>query len=202
MNSPWHTALPTTAGLVGDMARSFSRAIGPAYQAADGTVAAADALAIGDSLALIHETQLAVAAEAFLDSAFYLLAEWETQLGLPVEPYLGVAARRRRLVARWRALRGGTPQAIVRAVTALLTVPDAAVVVENGVLDVLPEPENVHLFAVVVPLSYFSDPNFAPAARGVIEKAKPAHTAYRLTNHVGFYTDDPNSLTDLTVLGA
>lgn len=183
------------------MARFYARAIGPAYQATDNTVGQADAMAIGAHAAYAQYIATAIVAEAFLDSASYLLEEWENMLGLAFEPALSTAARRTRLVAAWRSLRGGSPQSIKSAIDALLTAPDECSVVENTPAAVTAWPANIFMFAVVVPGNYtYGVPGWLAKAQVVLDKAKPAHTQGNLTNVVGFYCDDAGSLTDLTVL--
>ena len=180
--------------------QELARARGPAYTAKDGSVAAADVLALGSALGRSRRNLLAALDEAFLDTATYLLPEWEAQLGLPVSGGLPPATRRSRLVAKWRAQRGGTPQAIARAVSALLTAPDVATVYENTAAAVT-DPAWVFVFAVRAPLAYFTDPTFVGRVRATVEPMKPAYTTLRVTNRVNFRCDDPDSLTDLTLLG-
>jgi len=178
---------------------ALARNLGPAYRASPRSTVYADVVAWGAVLARQRLRQRAAADEAFLDTAFYLLAEWEAQLGLPTGEGLPVATRRQRLVAKWRSLRGGSPQAIASAITALLADGDAATVVEN-LATAVTTPAYVFVFAVVVPDSYFSDPSFAPRVLAIVAGQKPAHTLARVTNRVGFRCDDPDSRCDRTLL--
>lgn len=198
----FRVALPTAVGDAGDAARALGAALGTAYQGPDGSVHASDLLAVGAAIATMTGRVRAAMNEAYPGSAVELLDEWEVMLGLPVDPYLGTAARQARLLARWRSLRGGTPQAIALAVTALLSGGDVATVHEVSPALVTATPERVFRFAVKVPLAYHLDAFTASEMRSTVEAMKPAHTQAAITNRIGFRTDDPDSLTDLTLLAS
>lgn len=197
----FRVSLPTDAGDGGNFAREIGTNLGTAYQGPDDSAHAADLLTFGAALATMRARVRAAIDEMYPATATELLDEWETMLGLTVDRYLGVDARRARLLARWRALRGGTPQAIARAVTALLS-GDEATVHEVAPSLVTETPERVFRFAVRVPLAYHLDAFTAAEMRSVVEAAKPAHTQAAITNRIGFRTDDPDSLTDLTLLAS
>lgn len=186
-------------------AQALARVSGPAWTAKDGSLAGADAVALGSALARTRQNTLASVDEAFLDTTVYLLDAWEEMLGLAVSPGLPDAVRRARLISHWRALRGGAPQALLAAVNAVLEAPDTATIVENTVATCTAFPAGVFLFAVLIPSSapsfrYLSDPGWVARLRATLDGQKPAHTGYNVTNRVGFRCDDPDSLTDLTVL--
>ena len=203
--SPVSVANGTSAAETLRQAQAFARVSGPARTAKDGSPAGADALAFGSALARTRQNTLASVDEAFLDTTRYLLDAWEEMLGLAVSPGLSDAVRRARLISHWRSLRGGTPQALLAAVNAVLTPPDTAVIVENSVADCAEYPAGVFLFAVVIPspspsFPYLSDDGWVARLRATLDGQKPAHTGYNVTNQVGFFCDDPDSLTDLTVI--
>lgn len=190
------------------LARAWARAMGPAYRSADGTVAGADAAAIGVALARRELVLQRALREAFISTAVDTLPEWETMLGLSSGAHLSAAARQRRLLARWRARRGGMPTVMRLAIEALLPTGTNVSVVEvpyASVVDTVPSA--VFVFAVVIAdfgptWTFFDDLDVTPAVMSVIDAMKPVHTLARVTNQVGFYTDDPASVTDLTLLGS
>lgn len=203
--SPTAVADGTSAAETLRQAQGLAQVSGPAWTAKDGSPAGADVLAMGSALARTRQNTLASVDEAFLDTTTYLLSAWEEMLGLAVSPGLPVDVRRARLISHWRTLRGGTPQALLAAVNAVLVAPDTAQVVENTVADCAAYPPGVFLFAVVVPsvspsFRYLSDDGWVARLRATLDGQKPAHTGYNITNRVGFRCDDPDSLTDLTVI--
>ena len=129
--------------------QAFARSMGPAYRAGSSTTTAADYCTYGVTFAVTRIRLRQALDEAFLCSALYLLPDWETMLGLAPAPGDSQTQRQLRLIAHWRALRGGTPQSIQRATTALLNPPDRTTVVENLISAVV-TPSAVYVFAVVV----------------------------------------------------
>lgn len=184
--------------------QALARIMGPSLTAKSGSLAAADVLAIGSALARSRQNALAALDEAFLDSTTYLLSDWERMLGLVSGIGLPVSTRRNRLIARWRSLRGGSPKAIIKAVLALFgSTPPSLTLVENTVTNgPYADPRAVFVFALVIPdLALVRDRLTVALIRETVDPMKPAHTRYYVTNKVGFLTDDPDSLTDLTLLG-
>lgn len=198
MNIPH--AQPSEVSSAGNFARAFARAIGPAYQAPDGSTNAADFLSLGQLLADARDQNLAALAEAFADSATYLLDELENMYGLQVRSDMATADRRTRLVAKIRAGRAGTPQELVRAIQ----VYDSTVVIhENDAVDVdLTNPRAVFLFAIEVATTTFASAEKLNSIRAIAEQMKPAHTAFSVCTNADFLCDDAASLTDRDVLGA
>ncbi len=204
--SDWEvTELP---GAATRLARAWAKALGPSQKFADGTAAGADAATVGVALAR-HELVLRRALrEAFITTAVDTLSDWERMLGLPVGAALDPEVRQRRLLARWRARRGGSPQAIVAAVEALLPTGTSVSLEEVAYADVVDTvPSNVFVFAVVIAdtgpgWTFFGDTDVTPAVQAVLGAMKPAHALGRVTNRVGFRCDDPASVTDLTLLGS
>lgn len=202
--SPRIAPLATTDLTLGDdalyFARLLARAKGTAMPAGDGSLNHADNLAFGAALADAVDGLDAMLNQVFPDSATFMLPELEQLYGLPVGTAMTTAQRQARLVARVRASAAGTPQSIVAALTPVTTAWGVPTIVENAWSAVTAAPRNVFLFAVVLPGFLSTTP--PPEVVAVVEQMKPAHTDYNVTNQVGFLTDDPDSLTDLTLLGS
>lgn len=200
-------SLPSEDSPAGQFARRLARLLGPAFRAqydatlngATGTNLGAALMGLGDALAAVQATLRQAVSEAFPDTALLLLDEWETAVGLPVRPDLAATVRQARIVAKRRQFRGGTPQGLARMLDAVTTAP--VTIVETRAADVTAAPRNVFLAAIVLSLADAADATLTTQLAALVEASKPAHTSYVLTNQVGFFTDDPASLTDLTVLG-
>jgi hypothetical protein len=99
-------------------------------------------------------------------------------------------------VAYVRANIAGTPQSIQLAVEALGATPCT---VNEGT----PNGVYVFLFAVIVPIAFVQTLSLNASVRAVVERMKPAHTNFTVTNAVDFYCDGYlDSYTDTTALGA
>lgn len=96
--------LPSEAGVAGDLARQLARLIGPALQPGDGTVAAAELLALGGALAASRAALLGAIAEAMPQSTDELLATWERMLLVPRRGASTDDQRRAAILARLRAI--------------------------------------------------------------------------------------------------
>lgn len=204
-------SLPTTSTDGRDatvtMARMMLRLVGAGWQAPDGSNNAADALALAASFADLREELLNVWANelpAFATSDNGLLTEWEILLGLQPDRTSTDTVRQTRLLAFARATLAGTPDSIESAVAAYT---GTAEVVETDSVTVWasdPTPTSetrrgVFQFAIVVDMAYAQYAQVEISA--IVNRMKPAHTNFAITNQAtGFLTDDPNSLTDLTVL--
>ena len=206
-------SLPTTSVdlrvMSVQIARTMLSLVGVGWQAPQDSLVAADALALGSSYADLREELLHVWDQAFVAYATGnngLLTEWEQVYGLPVDTTMSDASRQARLVAFARASISGTPQSIesaVAAYTGTCTVVES-IASEVWATDPLHLPATRRLvfqFAVVVPIGFASNPTKAAQVRAIVDRMKPAHTNYNVTNHVGFFCDDADSLTDVTVLG-
>lgn len=203
MRSP--QPLPTTGGTETEvaLARQFGRLMGPWFHAADGTRNAADALAFGMAIGDARSTTVASGLEAYVNLATYLLTEYETLYRITSRA-TSTDDRRAALLARARAGFVGAPRTIA---TAILSVAGtSAAVIETVWSDVTAQPRNVHTIVVAMdPNVYGTPPTYtAPffEVKAVAERMKPAHVkaVYTGTQTDGFLTDDPNSLTDNTVL--
>lgn len=194
-------ALPTEASAAGDQARRYARALGPAYQAPDGSANAAEFLALGQGLADQRATVARCLDQAFVDTATDLLDELEEEYGLTRRHDLPDADRQARLLAKVRAARAGSPQDLLRAVhaidpTATLSETTIAAATAGGY------PRGVFRFAVVVAAATHADAAKLAQVRALIEQMKPAYTQGCAVVHVGFFTDDANSRVDRDALGS
>lgn len=189
--------LPSGTTKAADRARRLALWIGPSLQPSPGTLAEADLLAVGTELAASHDTVLRAVAQAHPGSATDLLDELEEQYGLPPGGDLATATRQQRLLAKMRALRAGTENAILATVR---TLAPTATYVGVDWFDVTSQPLAVHRFAFVIPVAKWNDAGTRTSLRGAVEQQKPAHTEGLVTTQVGFFCDDPNSLTDRDLL--
>jgi uncharacterized protein YmfQ (DUF2313 family) len=197
MNVP--QSLPTGSTLEDEFAREIAHALGPAYQPADGTLAAAELRADGTGLALVYEDVETAIGQAFVNTATVMLAEWEQRLGLPTDLSLSDASRQAALTAKLRGIFGGTPQRILLAVRALA--PEAVITENLATAVAAAEPRNVFLFAVTISAAHWADDRIRASLRAAIEQMKPAHTAANVVTKVGFLFDDADSLFDRDAFG-
>lgn len=184
------------------MAHQVGRLMGPSYAAPDGSANAADFLTLGIMLAMQRAFGIANLGEAFPDSPTTLLDEWEAMLGLPSGVgLLTDDARRTRLLAQWRTRFAGTPQAIEQAI-APVNGGSLPSILERVAADCTAAPEKVFGFVVKIQDATRTDPAAMAIVNHVLDVMKPAHTNYWVTSTQagGFLTDDPNSLTDNTVI--
>lgn len=182
----------------GYFARAIAETIGPAYQPAAGTIVLAEFLALGDTLSEAQDGALDGAiAEAFVDTATQMLSELEEAYGVNSRPDLTDAERRSVLVAKIRAQRGGTPQAILAAVR---TYDASATIYETTTQDVA-SPYSMR-FAVHIPTSTLDDLQKWREIKELVRGMAPAHTVPAVSKSIGFFTDDPDCLTDRDCVGA
>lgn len=204
-------SLPTTSAdgraVTVVLARMLLRLVGAGWQAGNGSNNAADALALAASFADLRAELLSVWDQIFPPFAIStngLLTEWELLFGLQPARTSTDAIRQTRLLAFARATLAGTPDSIESAIAAYT---GTCEVVETDSVTVWasdPTPTSetrrgVFQFAVVVDMAYATYAQAEIAA--IVNRMKPAHTNFAITNQAtGFLTDDPNSLTDITVL--
>lgn len=204
--------LPTRAGTTGDLARLLGRMVGPAIAAPDGSLDAADYLALAAALADGRATNRNLLRNAFPGEAVELLDQWEGLLGLAVSSALPDGTRQERLVVVIRASAAGTPSNIGRALAPINGGVEPEVL-EALAADVTAAPENVFRYVVHMttvdaapvagqPVSAQFSPTRWNAITTALARLSPAHTAAHVTTTqtTAFLTDDPNSLTDNTVL--
>lgn len=181
------------------IARQALRVIGAGWQAPQGSLVAADALAFGASLDDARLMLIDLLGQAFPLSATSMIAEWESAYGLLPDSSLTLAERQMRLLTFLRSTGAGSPQSIASAVdaftgggTSVVETPASAVHVRA-----------VFQFVVVVPLAVLQ--NVAKRARiqDMLERMKPAHTRGVTANAVGFFCDGfLDSFLNFTVLGS
>ena len=204
--SGFRQALPSTATAAGDVARRLLTLKGPAIQAPDGSLNAADALALGASLEDARTMLSTARAQAFVCDATYMLDELERLYGLTVDTGATTAARQARLLAFVRANAAGTPASIEVAVA---TLTGACRVVEYTAREVYatdPSPtaetrRGVFRFAVVVPRAYAESAQWRTLIAAVVNRMKPAHTSFTVTAGEPLKYDKASGY-DLTALGA
>ncbi len=190
--------LPTEDSRAGRIARRLARLLGPAIQAPDGGVAAADLLALGDALDdATADAVEAVRDEAFPDTATEMLDEWEAALGIPSSSHQPAATRRAACLAATRAGFAGSPQAILAAVRTI--VPGASL--QETPAAGLPDPREVFRYCVGLGSSY-DDAETRTKVSAVCARMQPAYAQHRLVATTTFKCDDPLSLTDRDVLGS
>lgn len=204
---PFAQSLPTEDSVEGAIARQLLRLLGPAVQAPDGSLNAADALALGAALRDARQTQLDSASQAFVDSATYMLTELEQLYGVLVDETMTDAARQARLTAFVRTVIGASPQNIesaVAAYTGSATVRETSVAaaLRSVVTPTADDYRKVFHFAVIVPLAIVSSPTAYAEAVAIVARMLPAHTSASIANATPFYVDgESDSFVDYAALG-
>lgn len=206
-NASFMQDLPTESSTEATIARQMLRLIGPAMQAPDGSLNAADALALGAALRDARQVQLDSASQAFVDSATYMLTELETLYGVLVDETMTDADRQARLTAFVRTVIGASPQSIESAVsaytgTATVSETNVAAVLRSELVPTADTYRKVFRFCVVVPLAIVSSPTDYAQTVAILARMIPAHAAASIANATMFYTDGfSDSYTDCTALG-
>jgi uncharacterized protein YmfQ (DUF2313 family) len=191
-------ALPTGTTVGDDFARELALLLGPAYTPAEGTLIAEDLHTLGDSLGDAYSTQQRALDEAFCETATELLDGWEFRLGLPTDASLSPALRRNAVTAKRRATGGGITARVLAAIQAI---EGSATIRPNRCVDVAAtNPRAIFQWVVVIPAVSWADEVKRTRILEIVRQMKPAHTRCVITTQVGFYADDPNSLTDRDVL--
>jgi len=199
-------ALPSTATAAGTIARRLLTLKGPALQAPDGSLNAADALSLGASLEDARQVLAGARAQAFVCDATYMLDELEVLYGLPVDQTSTAASRQARLLAFVRATISGVPASIESAVAVLTGTCSVVEYTAAEVYAVDPSPtaatrRNVFRFLVVVPAAFITNTSKQALVRSIVDRMKPAHTAYSLAASEPLQFDTASGF-DLTALGA
>lgn len=207
-------SLPTTSAdgraITVQIARQMLALVGSGWQAPNGSNNAADALAIAASYADLRALLLLLWDQIFVSSATGTTGEltrWESVLGVPPDTTLSDELRQARLLAFVRSAIDGTPQGIESAVSAITA---TCTVVETSAADVWasnPYPtaadrRQVFFFAVVVPLANVTNATKRNQIVAVLDRMKPAHTNYSITNAVGLRAETAANLAEITAVGA
>ena len=181
------------------IARQLLRVIGAGWQAPQGSLTAADALAFGASLDDARLMLIDLLDQAFPTTVTSMVAEWEAAYGLLPDSSLTLADRQMRLLTFLRSSGAGSPQSIASAVDAFTGGGTTVVETPSTTVDV----RAVFRFVVVVPLAVLLNPIKRARIVDMIERMKPAHTLGVTANAVGFYCDGYlDSVVDYTVLGS
>ena len=181
------------------IARQLLRVIGAGWQAPQGSLTAADALAFGASLDDARLMLIDLLNQAFPTTVTSMVAEWEAAYGLLPDSSLTLADRQMRLLTFLRSSGAGSPQSIASAVDAFTGGGTTVVETPSTTVDV----RAVFRFVVVVPLAVLLNPIKRARIVDMIERMKPAHTLGVTANAVGFYCDGYlDSGVDYTVLGS
>lgn len=197
--------LPTTGATDAKvlLARQLGRLLGPWLDAPDGSRNAADLVALGSAIGDAGDSVASAGDEAFVYLASALIEEWEALYGITT-PAPTLEERRADLLARARAGFVAHPRTMVAAIRTIAG--DDATVVEPLWSEVTVDPERVHVIAVRMSVDAYGTPpehtDTYLRVGAVVQRMKPAHVdvVYTGTQTAGFYTDDPNSLTDNTIL--
>ncbi len=197
MPAPRQT-LPTEDSPSAVIARRILRNGGTSLNAPDTSKNAAEFLSVGDAVASVYDDSRTATDQAIVDTATVMLPEIEASYSLTVRSDLSNAERQKRLLSKVRAARAGTPQDLK---TAMSPYGPVLGVYENTAAAVAStNPAGVYIFAVLVTVAEFNDPNALIQLRAIIEQMKPAMTKGSITTRVGFRCDDPASLLDRDVL--
>lgn len=204
LNAP--QPLPTDPALKANelaVVRQLGRLVGPWLEAPQDSLNAADLITFGTAVFAEVETTEASLDEAFVNTARDLLSAWISLYAIP-QPPTTEAGQQAALLARVRAGFIGHPRIIDTAIRDLAGVDTD--VLETLWSEVTALPRNV--FVIVVRMDadvYGTPPTYTPTffqVADVVNRMKPAHVqaVFTGTQTSGFRCDDPNSLTDNTVL--
>ena len=204
--SGFRQALPSTATAAGDVARRLLTLKGPAIQAPDGSLNAADALALGASLEDARQMLATARAQAFVCDATYMLDELERLYGLTVDTGATTAARQARLLTFVRANAAGIPASIEVAVATLTGACSVTEFTAGEVYATDPSPtaetrRGVFRFVVAVPRAYAENAAWRALISAVVNRMKPAHTTFTIATSASLKYDTADGY-DLTALGA
>lgn len=199
-------ALPTRPTPAGDVARRLARWVGPALGARDGSLAAAQYLALGTTLATTRSYTAASLTECFPHLAVDTLGAWERSLGMLSGEGSLLADRQRDLTARWRAIHAG-PSLVEVTATARSHVPDATVL-ELAMADVYATaPMATQRLVVLLPADSGAIDDAARVARlaGSLAVQLSGHVTWTIARGDGpdidpFLCDDAASACDLDAL--
>lgn len=171
-------AVPSTTGRPGDLARMIARLLGPAWQAADGTVNAAQFVAEGDTLDAVLDTLDSAAAQCIPSEATTALEDWERVLYLPLDPLATDAERQAQTLAATRGTLSGAPEDLLAAIQ---TVVPGASIRERTTTDATALGSAREVFRVRVALgSSYGDAEIEGRVGALLRAALPAHATYDL----------------------
>lgn len=174
-------AVPTLADRPGDLARMIARLLGPAWQAPDGSVNAAQFCADGDTLDAALDTLDTAAAQAYPREATDSLEDWERVLYLPVDPLATTTARQANTLAAIRGTLSGSPEDLLA--TAQTLVPGATLREYTATeASALGSQRYVFTLRFALGASY-GDTELEARLRGLLRPAAPAHVQIEFAVH-------------------
>lgn len=151
----------------------IARLLGPAWQAPDGSVNAAQFAADGDALDAVLDTLDSAADQAYPGSATDSLEDWERVLYLPVDPLATSATRQANALAATRGTLSGSPDDLLATVQTL--VPSATLREYTATeAAALGDERAVFTLRVVLGASY-GDTELESRIRALLRPAMPAH---------------------------
>ncbi len=166
-------AVPSLSGRPGDLARMLARLLGPAWQAPDGSVNAAQFSAEGDAIDGVLDTLDSAADQAYPSSASDSLEDWERVLYLHVDPLATTATRQANALAATRGTLSGSPEDLLATVQTL--VPSATLrEYTASEAAVLGDERLVFTLRVALGASY-GDAEVESRIRTLLRPAMPAH---------------------------
>lgn len=168
-------ALPSTTGDGADFGRMLARLLGPAWQAPDASVNAAQFLAEGDAIAALADTLARSLSQCLASEATVSLGEWERALYLPVDTLAETSDRSATVLGRVRGTLSGSPVDLLSAIKTVLVTAELR---ERTTTDAvaLGLPRIVFLMRIALGSS-FADTELTERIRAVILAAKPAHSS-------------------------
>lgn len=183
--------LPSGETLRDEFARELVSLLG--WPAPDGSSHADDARVMGGAVATEYERLGDAAAENFTTRTSELLPEWEDALAVVASTGSSDDARRAALTSVRRAGGANSRGAFLAALHAI----DPTASYDTGTaLENVTYPRGVFVFSVRLAPAVLNDPTQRARVVDVLERMKPAYTTYTLASNAGFFTDDPDSLTD------
>lgn len=194
----FYQQVPSESGVAGDLARQLAALVGPAVEAPDGSVAAAEYLALGGALATARATTLGAIEQAFGQTADDCLGEWEAALALPLSPGVATATRRASILAKLRAV-GGTNARLDASATTLAA---GSVVVLEPLFSDVATPRYVYRIGLTVPSTLYADAVFRARLDDLLQTQCPSHVSWTVGVTSPFLADDASSLTDRDLLGS
>lgn len=195
--------IPVGGSTADRFARELALLLGPAHgNAAKDSHRADDLAALGAVIAYAWQRQRDSVAEVHPPTAAELLAELEGEFGLPTDEGLPLDQRQAALTAKARARFEGTPDALTYSASTLATLTVHEILARRVAHT---DTTAVWRLVFVLRTSDYAELDRIGYTRGklygLLRQQVPAYTAVTFAAHVGFFCDDPDSLTDRDALG-
>lgn len=166
-------AVPTLADRPGDLARMIARLLGPAWQAPDGSVNAAQFSADGDTLDATLDTLDTAAAQSYPREATDSLEDWERVLYLPVDPLATTTVRQANALAATRGTLSGSTEDLLATAQTLIP---GATLREYTATEAAALGSQRYVFTLRFALgASYGDTEIEARLRGLLRPAAPAH---------------------------